>query len=208
MADFLQAKTAAEVVERRWLAPVDDDDGAASVVVSGSGVTVDSSSLDGDTVVMVLSAGTAAETGAITVTVTTSRGRVLVETLYIPIVNSPAQIAATTSDVVNFALRKVVGVGETPTAAEAADALERLQTLVAEWREGGADIGAPFPLTLASVIYCPDWAIGPLKANLLVRVHDFYGVQPTMQEATQALRGLQLVKHYNLADVRDDVSYY
>lgn len=198
MAYFLAAKTAGEVVRREWPVPVDADDGASSASLSASGVTVDSNSFEGNNLVLTLSGGTAATTGSIVATITTTQGRTLVETLYVPVVASAAQVADTARSYVEFVLRKVTGIGETPEADEAADALERLNAMVAEWRAGGADIGAPYPLTLSSVIYCPDYAVRALRYNLLIDCAGLYGMEPTIDERMTAMRGLQLVKQTNV----------
>lgn len=202
MADILAAKTAAEVVKRVWTVPVDDDDAPSSVSLSASGVTVDSNSFEGNDLVLVLSAGTAAATGSIVATVTTEKGRTLVDTLYVPIIDSAAQIADTARSYIDFALRKVVGLGETAEAEELDDALECLGAMIAEWREGGADIGATFPLTANTVIYCPDWAVGAIRYNLRLEVCSLYDVAPSPVDVLRARQGLQLVKHHNLPAVR------
>lgn len=207
MTAFLAPKTAAEVVRRTWTIPVDADDAPSSVSLSASGVTVDANSFEGNDLALTLSAGTAAATGSIVATVTTNKGRTLVETIYIPIVESAALVADTARDIVNFALRKVTGIGNDPEAAEQDDALERLNAMIAMWREGGADIAAPFPLTANSVIYCPDWALSGLRYNLLVECCEFYGVGITASEAMAARRGLQIIKHKNLPDARK-VEFY
>lgn len=203
MAAFLASKTVSEAVARRWLCPVDDDDGAANVATSASGITVSSATLEGNEVVLALTGGTAAETGSIVVTVTTSRGRTAIETIYVPIVQSAAQIADTAESYINFALRPVIGNGETASADEASDALERLNALVAEWRAGGADIGAPFPITTPSVIYCPDWAVNALRYNLLIECAPLYGFEPKLVDYEKARRGKQLIKHMGLPDDRE-----
>lgn len=203
MADFLKPKTASEVVRREWIVPVDADDSPLSVATTGAtGVTVDSAAFEGETLVLTLSAGTAAATGTIPVTITTDKSRTLIETLYIPIVDSPAQIADTARSYVEFALRKITGIGEVPDADELDDALERLNGLIAEWRAGGMDIGAAFPLTASTVIYCPDWAVSAIRYNLMESCADLYGQQLTALEYDKARRGRQLVKHKNLPDER------
>lgn len=202
MAYSLAPKVPAEVVERRWTVPVSDGDAPNSVTLSAAGVTVDANEFDGNDLVLTISAGTAAATGSIVATVTTNNSRTLVETLYIPIVESAAQIADTARSYIGFALRKVTGLGNDPTADELDDALERLNAMIAIWREGGADIAAPYPLTANSVIYCPDWAVAALRYNLLVECCEFYGVSITASEAMAARRGLQLIKHKNLPAVR------
>lgn len=207
MATYLEPKVPAEVVRRTWTIPVDADDAPSSVSLSATGITVDANSFEGNDLVLTLSAGTAAATGSIVATVTTDKSRTLVETLYIPIVESAAQVADTARDYVNFALRKVTGLGNDPTADEASDALERLNALIAVWREGGAEIASPYPLALNSVIYCPDWAVMGLRYNLLAECCEFYGVQMTASEAMGARKGLQLIKHKNLPESRK-VEFY
>lgn len=203
MAVYLAAKAPTEVVQRRWAVPVDSDDSASSASLSASGITVASNSFEDNELVLSLSGGTAAATGSITATITTTRGRTLVETLYIPVVSSAAQIADTARTYIEFALRKIVGNGETPSADELSDALERLNAILAEWRAGGADIGAPYPVTADTVIYCPDYAASALRHNLLVECAALYGEVPAPQEINRAMRGLQLIKHRNLPAVRE-----
>ena len=196
MAHFLASKVAAEVVGRRWTVPGDDLPTAVST--SASGVTVDSAEVDGSDIVLTLSAGTAGATASVTVTVTTGLGQTLIETLYVPVILSTAVTADTANDYVAFALRKVVGIGEEASADELADALERLNALVADWRATGADIAATFPIISSTVIYCPDWAVSALRYNLLVECAPLYGVEPTALEYDRARRGLQLVKNKNI----------
>lgn len=207
MADFLKPKTASEVVRREWEVPVDGDDSPSSVVATGTGITVDSSAFEGNTLVLTLSGGTAAATASILVTVTTDKSRTLIETLYVPVIDSPAQIADTARAYIQFALRKITGIGETPEAGELDDALERFNAMIAKWRAGGADIGAPFPLTADSVIYCPDWAVTGLRYGLMMECADLYSYQLTPMEFEHARRGLQMIKHKNLPDERK-VEFY
>lgn len=206
MSDFLAAKGPSEVVQRRWTAPVDSDDGAQSVVATATGVTKDSVALEGDDVVLTLSAGSAAVTGSIAVTVTTSRGRTLIETLYIPIV-APGSTATTVRDIVYFALRKVVGIGEDPDADEAEDARERLQDMLELWRASGADVGATRPLDLNTVVYCPESFLSAIKNNLILQLADLYGSDISPVVARNASAGLAHIKQTNLADARKDVYF-
>lgn len=194
MADFLAAKGPTEIVERRWT----PSSPPKTVSQSASGVTVDSAKVDGDDVLLVLSGGTAGETAAVTVTVTTNTDETLVETLYLPIIASPSQVTPTARAVVSFALRKITGTRKEPSASELNDALEHLEALVPEMRATGADIGAPFPLTADSVIYCPDWALSALRYGLRVRVMDLYGIEPSAIDYERHRRGLQLVKQKGL----------
>ena len=202
MAAFLASKVAAEVVQRSYVVPVDKDDNAASVSFNATGITVDSSEFENNELLMTLSGGTAGQTAVIVVTVTTDEGRVLIETFYLPIIESAAQIADTARAYVNYALRKIVGIGETPSADELEDALQRLQALVASWRAQGADIGSAFPIEADTVIYCPDWAVSALRYNLLMDVYGLYGEQPTQMDVMKAMRGAALVKNMNVPDER------
>ena len=197
MAEYLAAKAPTEVVQRRWAIPVDADDGAESASLSASGVTIDADSLEGNVLVLTISSGTNATTGSIVATITTSQGRTLVETLYIPIAVSTSA-GDTVLDVVNFAMRKITG-GEDPTAQEAEDARERLEDMLRAWRETGADIGAPETLTLSTVLYCPNSVLSAVKNNLTLQVAELYDAQigPVVYE--NARRGLQLIKTRNLA---------
>lgn len=196
MADYLAAIGPAETVERTWSAPVAEWDSAQSVAVSAAGVTA-TAELDGNDVVLTLSAGTIG-TAYVDVTVTTSGGAVLVDRLYIPVIATAS--GETVQDIVTFALRKMIGSGETPDADQANDALERLTDMLEEWRVTGADIGAPHPLTLSTVIYSPFSHISAIKNNLIVRLSDLYGADIiTPAVAAAAVRGLQLVKNANLA---------
>lgn len=203
MADYLAAIGPAETVERRWAAPVVDD-GAQSVAVSASGITA-TAELDGNDVVLTLSGGTLG-TAYVDVTVTTSAGSILVERLYIPVVANTSGV--TVQDIVSFALRKVTGSGETPDADQAADALERLADMLDEWRVTGADVGAPRPLTLPTVLYSPHSHVSAIKNNLIVRLSDLYGLEITPSVANAAVRGLQLVKAGNLSADRTGSEYF
>lgn len=197
MAAFLASKVAAEIVQRAYTVALDEDDNIASIATSPSGVTVISAEIEGDEVLLNLSGGTDGQTATIVLTVTTDKGRTLVETLYLPIIASASQIAQTAQEYCFFALRRIVGVGGVPSADELDDALERLSAMIASWRAQGADIGAAFPLQGSTVIYCPDYAVEALRFNLLLDVANLYAAPVTQMEAMKAARGLQLVKNMN-----------
>lgn len=202
MAAFLAAKVGSELVQRAYVVPLDQDDNLASVDTSASGVTVVSTEIEDGTVLLNLSGGTNGQTATIALTATTDKGRALVQTLYLPIIASTAQIADSAASYCNFALRKIVGIGNTPDADELADALERLNAMVASWRAQGADIGAAFPIEANTVIYCPDYAVEALRFNLMLDVASLYGQPVSQMDALKAARGLQLVKNMNVPDER------
>lgn len=201
MAYALAPKAPTSVVERRWTAP-----DAVSVATTATGVTVDSATVDGNEIVFVLSGGTAGTTGRITATVTTNAGAI-VETLSIGI-NTSAAAGETARDVCLFALRKIYGNGQEPSADALSDALERLNDMLAEWDITGAVTGAPYPLLEATVLYVPNAFLSGIKHNLAVKVADLYGRQLDAVVATQAMRGLQIIKSANIPDNREAAAYY
>ena len=201
MAYALAPKAPTGVAERRWT--VLD---AVSVATTAIGVTVDSTTIDGEEVVFVLSGGTAGTAGRITATVTTNAG-VVVETLVIPI-NTSTAVGQTARDVCLFALRKVYGNGNEPTADALTDALERLNDMIAEWDANGAVTGASHPLLEATVLYVPNAFLTGIKHNLAVRVADLYGRQLDNVVATQAIVGLRIIKNANIPDYRVSADYY
>lgn len=209
MAAILAQKAPTEVVERRWTVPVDDDDKPGSASLSASGITVDADSIEDDELVLTLSGGTNGQTGSIVATITTQRGRTLVETLYIPVAVSTSS-AATVQDICTFALRKVVGAGETPAAENMADAVERLGDMLEYWRGVGADVGAPRPLESSTVIYAPQSFLSAIKNNLILQVADLYGenFNPGPVVVQNARSGLAHIKQANLSNTRSGPDYY
>ncbi len=190
MADFLAAKTPAETVERRW-----QSNGAQSVSIAATGITA-TALVDGDEIVFTLSDGTAGQTAYIDVTVVAD-GETRINRIYVPIV-ATGHAASTVQDVVNFALRKITGISETPDAEQANDAVERLTDMLEVWRVTGADIGAPRPLSLSTVLYAPHSHLSAIKNNLIVSLSDIYGADALTASVIEAARrGLQLVKMAN-----------
>jgi hypothetical protein len=175
MAQTWTAKAAADVVERRWTVPLPECDALSSVSTSASGVTVDGTDTDGSDAVLTLSAGTAGTTGSVTVTVLTTEGLSLSETFLIPIRVTTAQLGNTARDICYFALRKIVGNGNDPTADELSDALERLNDMCALWAFRGVDIGLSEPLAAGDTLSVPDGFLSALKYNLRIGCHSHYG---------------------------------
>lgn len=207
MATILTAKAPTEVVQRRWTVPVDADDGAESVSLTASGVTVASNSFEGDELVLNLSGGTGGTTAYIIATVTTKQGRTLVDTLYIPIILTGA-VGVTVQEICNFALRKVEGLGEVASGDALNDALERLSDMLRLWRESGADIAAPDPLESGTTIYCPSSYIMAIKNNLILELADLYGVEVGGRVIQNARVGLAHIKQANLSPDRLKADYY
>lgn len=177
MALTLSAKAAGEVVRYSWFPPLVDGDTIASYTLVETDCVIDSDSNETDSVAMFVSGGTAGTTGTIVATALTSDGETLTETLYLPIRASTNAAANTVGDVIAFALRPIVGMGESADAAESDQALEALNDMVAEWRIDGLDIGVAAPLTTDIELSVSDSFLSALKFNLRVRVADEYGYQ-------------------------------
>ena len=199
MAQHWAAKAPTEVVERRWAVPLDDGDSISAVSTSASAVTVDSDDHDLGDAVVILTGGSEDATGSVTITVTTSDGKTYVETFLIAIQGTAAQFAYTARDVVNFALRKIVGNGIDPDFTEADDALERLNDMIAFWRIDGLDIGIPDPLALGDILKIPDEYVTALKFNLRVSCHDHYGAEITGFDLNAAETGKSRIANVLLA---------
>lgn len=189
MALHLAAKGPTEVLRYAWLPPFVDGDGLASFTLAASGCTIDSSEESGDEVVFFVSGGTAGTTASVTAAADSNEGEYFSETLYIPIRLTTNAFTYTARDVVDFALRKIAGNGESAESAEADDALERLNDMLADWRMDGCDIGVPAPLALGDTLSIPDEYVSALKFNLRIACHDHYDAPITAYDADRADRG-------------------
>lgn len=198
------AKASGEVVRRDWVIPVAKDDIATAFTASASGVTIDAQELNGDTVTLTFSAGTNGATAVITLTATTGQGETLNETAYLPIRATPNAFSYTVANVLNFAMRPIVGLGGAATAAEQQDARENLDDMLASWAEMGVDLQVKLPTAEADVLYVPDYAISAVKASLRVRLCGLYGKPVDMEDFRASQRGLQQVKMANLPTVREN----
>jgi hypothetical protein len=208
MAQTWPAKAPTEIVERRWTVPVDDDDGLSTFARSASGVAIDSYSVQGNDAVLTLSAGVADVTATVTLTATTSRGRVHVETFYLPILVTTNDFAYTGQDICSFALRKVQGSGVIAEADELDDALERLSDMLARWKGEGADLGVVLPVLGPTVLFVSDSFASAIKNNLILELADKYEFTPSQRVVTTALRGMQHIKSALLSKEREPASYF
>jgi hypothetical protein len=208
MAQNWPAKAPTEIVERRWSVPVDPDDGLSSFARVASGVTIDSYRTEGDDAVLTLSAGVVGTPASVVLTATTSRGRVLVETFYLPIQASAVALGYTVRDVCGFALRKVVGNGNDAESIELDDAVERLSDMLAFWKDQGADVGVPLPIAAGDTLYVPDAFATAIKANLIIELADLYEFAPSPRVITNAQRGLQQVKSALLSKGPREAVYF
>jgi hypothetical protein len=199
-----KAKAAAEIVKREWVIPVADEDSATGFTVSASGATVDTSERSGETVTITFSAGTNGETAIVTLTATTARGETLNETAYLPIRSKPNAFNQMVSDVLAYALRPIVGVGNAASAEEEADARENLDDILASWAGQGANLHVKLPTASSDTLYVPDYAISAMKAALRVRIVGLYGVPVDVEDYRASQRGLQMIKAGLLPDTREN----
>ena len=201
MALQFAAKAPHDVKRYSWDVPVVDGDALSSFSVdSASGVTVDSSDDDGNSVVLYLSGGTASTTGIIKLHAITVSGEEFDETIYIPILPADNVVghSETAQTIIEYALRPITGMSGTATSDELADGLEQLNGMLAHWKSTGADVGAVIPLSLATAIYAPDEWILAIKNNLRLYIAETYGNPVTPVMGLLAKTGLQAIKNGRL----------
>lgn len=210
MALTWEAKAPEAAIRYSWPVPVADGDTLDSFTSAVSGATIDDEASDGNDVVLYVSGGTAGSTAIFTLLAHTANGEDIPETIYLPILPSNDAVAFgnTAQEIIDFALRPIVGLSGTPTTAERNDGLEWLNGMLARWKSEGADVGAVTPLALATVVYCPDEWLQAIKLNLRVVLAEQYGRQVAPATAIMAARGLQKIKNANLPDDRGAAVFY
>jgi hypothetical protein len=191
-----------------WKPALIDGDSISSFTLTGNGVTVESSDNRGDEILMYLSGGTTSEVASIAASVDTGFGEILKETIYVPVYGPGNMFAASAEDVIDFALRNVVGKNGTRSAVETADALEVLNAMLSSWTMQGADIGIAFPILIDSTIFAKDAYLSAIKYNLRQTLEGEYNWPTTRATAFYAKSGLQLIKNANLPDDRGTADYY
>jgi hypothetical protein len=207
MAIQWKAKTAAEVVAREWAVPVPDGDSVASFLVSMTGAVLDSSERNGDLITVRLSGGADGDTAIAELSATTNQGRVIEGKAYLPIRALPNAFSYRIGQVLNYALRPIVGLSATATADELEDARENLDDMLASWAAQGADLAVKLPGDVNDILYVPDYAIPAIKAALRVRLCGLYAMPVDIEDFKAAQRGLQQVK-MALLPVERDNEYY
>lgn len=173
MALLWEAKTAAETVQRVW----DCGSTIETVSATATGATVAAAEYELSDAIITLSGGTDGTSATVVVTVTTSDGETLSQTFILPVRSDARAFSTTAREVVNFAMRRIVGIRGTPSSTEADDALERLNDMLALWRIDGLDVGLALPLTLDSELALPDEYTMALKYNLAVALHEQYTIE-------------------------------
>lgn len=101
----------------------------------------------------------------------------------------------TVLDVIKGALKdiEVLASGESPTAEESTDVLEKLNQMVAGWELDSISIGAP-TWTTATTIPLPENHVMAIRHNLAVNVAPMFGRQVSSiiaQGASDGYRSLQ-----------------
>lgn len=176
-----EAKTPGETRRYRWepaLRRYEAFSAVTSAVDSGT-VTISSAEMeavDGARGVTVLVAGgSAGETARISLDLTTSEGRTLTGVFQVPVRAEAAILGNTGRDIVSFAIRKIVGNGESAEAPELDDALERLNAMLMLWRISGMDIGVSGLIEAGTVLSIPDEYLTAVKYSLREDLHEYYG---------------------------------
>jgi hypothetical protein len=211
MAIYLRVKAPSAVTRYEWAFPVRDGDGLATFVptVSSGTAVIDSYETEGDTGVLIVSGGTAGAVTVIGLVATTNEGETLTDTAYLPVIASTNALGNTGTDIAAYILRKVTGNGETASADELNDCLERVSDMLATWKLQGADLGIPLPVTTSTEFICEDAFIQAVKANGILAVMDLYdNYNPSAIVVEQARRGLQIIKASLLPTDERPAVYY
>lgn len=103
-------------------------------------------------------------------------------------------MAKTARQLCEFALRKIFGANETPSPEALADALERLNDMLAFWAYVGAETGVTTPVTAEVTLPCPDSYLPAIQDNLIIALADLYDRAIPPQIVASAGRGLQMIK--------------
>ena len=208
MALTLTAKPSGAQYRYTWAVPLVAGDSVASYTLTPTGCTILASENAGETIEFLVSGGTIGTMASIAAIAVTADGEVLTETLYIPIRNTTNTLGNTARDACLFALRKASGMGNEPEADELADALERLNDMLAAWAGEGADIGIALPVAAGTVLLVSDAFIQAIKMNLILQIADIYEYAPSGMVVNDALRGLQRIKAANLPAERVLADFY
>lgn len=206
MALHLPPKAPSDIREYRWT-PKEGDCPSGSAVTVSTGTATIADELDGEAVLITVTGGATGVTQVLAASATVG-DETITETIYIPILATNQQVVYTGQDFATFALRKIVGNGETPDAAETLDALERLTDWLAAMSGQGADLGVPLPVTTATQFYISDSFAQAVKFNLRLLCHEHYGEALSGFDAEMARRGVQLVKSALLPNERRAAEYY
>jgi hypothetical protein len=208
MAVALSPKPSGGIQLYSWKPDLIEGDGIAGYSLTPTGVTIEAEQQAADEIQFFVAGGTTGQVHSIAASVDTSFGEALKETLYIPIMGPGNSFSYTAQNVIDFALRPIVGLNGTPTTSERADALEWLNDWLATMAGQGADFGVAVPLALADTIYTSDEFVQAMKNNLRVMVAEQYGRQVAPTTAMMAFRGLQQIKQRLLPDDRGGVDYF
>lgn len=202
-------KAAADVVERVWTPKAGESVSSKTVTVSTGTATI-TSAIQGEDVVVTVTGGTADITQILAASAVLGNGETITETIYLPVLATPNDLAYTGQDIVSDVLELVVGIGGTTDASEQDLGLRKMTDMLASWRSQGADLGVVLPVTSSTVFYISDAFAEGVKANLYLRVMPKFqqGWMPTPDERDAARRGLQLIKSALLPKEREGASYF
>ncbi len=197
MAITLSAKGPNDVIRYSWEPPLASGDTLESYTLAATGCTIDADSLEDNAAAFFVSGGTAGVTASIAATALSGEGEEFEELIYLPIYGPAATIGDTARDYVDFALRKIAGLGEEADADELADGIEQLNGMLTLWRIDGLDVGASLPLMASSVLKIRDEFSMAVKYNLRVLLHSTYGAEAvgalTQADINMAADGKRLV---------------
>lgn len=175
-----------------------------------SGAATATSEIVNSTVEVFVTGGVAGTQCAFTGTATTSEGRVLEETFYVPIISSAFASADTARDVVAWAMRKlsIISPSAEPTADELETGLDALNGMLGEWRIDGMDLGLP-ELDAGSIVTTESTFLRAIRYSLAEDIASDFGLPVPQNVAIRAEQGRDRVRAalFQIGDLKLDRGY-
>lgn len=181
MIETWPAKSPTEAKDYTWLPPIAREDALATVAVAVASGTVTATAeiVANHKAVVTVSGGAAGEEARLTVTAVSDGGETLVGSFLVPVRAVSPAYTHTARDICSAALRKIVGLGRTPRAAELEYALESLNDMLAAWRLEGIDCGIAGQLAAYDALTVPEEYLAAIKHGLTVWLADQFGRELT-----------------------------
>lgn len=99
----------------------------------------------------------------------------------------------------------VIRDGETPSAAQQAQAIRRLNQMMALWEADGRNIGYIPVGTVTDVLTVPDAAILGIVNNLAIHMAPSFGATASVEIAALAMMGMSIIDKITAQEVLADL---
>lgn len=208
MIETWPAKSPTEAKDYIWQPRLAQFDALASIAVAATSGTVSATGevRRGELAVISVSGGAAGEEALLTLTATTYGGETLVASFYVPVRSVSPPFTNTARDVCISALRKLVGIDDTPTGKELEFALECLNDMLASWRLEGIDCGISGQLADPDTLSLPETYLAAIKLNLSIWLADQFDreLTPSLVALAGDTKRALLVDSVKLDELRFD----